>query len=200
MIPSQRPSTFRQDSNSTIDENPRRVLTWKKGVRISNETTRHIYYNGKEKPAKKGRDIQWYSRKEMAEIRFRVKKTLLKTKKNELTLQKMFVEPSSDGISQSLPEGVNDLLEFEDFLELRGLERWSGRHHSFLRSTKILECKSGVFLEQAAQFISGRPDPERLRKASEEASRLSRHFAELLGKLDAEYIRRQKEEIDADLR
>lgn len=176
----------------------------KKRVRIATSTTHYFTSSDDddndditdEQPAKKSKNVKWFSRKEIACMRFRVKESISKINLDPV-LQNVFVEPSA-GVGAKAPNMANDdsnnrgdnLLECKEFLEQRGLERWSGSHHSFLRTMKIFECRSEVLLEQSAQVLSGKPDPERLCTASQEASRASQRFAELLGDLDAKFIER----------
>jgi hypothetical protein len=97
---------------------------------------------------------------------------------------------------------IADLAENVDFVEQRGLERWSSSRHSILRSVKIVEVRTALFLEQASQLMSGRKDPDLLAKVTSEASKASQSLAQYLASADAivamqvreEYHREQEQE------
>jgi len=128
----------------------------------------------------------WLTRRELAYIRSRAKK-LSKSLNLNSVLQDVFTIESSDDEDTIHP--TKRLLSSTEFLEQRGLERWSSSHHSFLRSLKVIEVKSAVLLEQSTQVLSGRVDPDRLGFVSREASQASQRFAQVLGKVDAETAR-----------
>jgi hypothetical protein len=124
----------------------------------------------------------WLTPCELSYFRSNAKK-VSKSVNLDSVLQDIFDETSSEN---ELSVRTNKLLQNDDFLIQRGLERWSSTHHSFLRKVKVLEVKAAVFLEQATQVLSGRSDPETLSKVSVEASRASQSFAQFLAGVDAE--------------
>jgi hypothetical protein len=124
----------------------------------------------------------WLTSKELSYFRS-IAKSVSKSVNLEYVLQDVFDETSSEDESVLR---TNKLLQSDDFLIQRGLERWSCSHHAFLRKVKVLEVKAAVFLEQANQVLSGRSDPEMLSKVSVEASRASQRLAQVLAKVDAE--------------
>lgn len=77
------------------------------------------------------------------------------------------------------------LLENDDYSKQRGLERWTSSQHAFARSTKIIEVKTAVLLEQSSQMLSGRSDAERLAEVARIASEKSQRFAHVLALADA---------------
>ena len=79
---------------------------------------------------------------------------------------------------------ADHLAENDGYVAQRGLERWSSSQHALVRSVKVVEVKTAVFLEQTNQMLSGKRNPLRLAKVSEEASRSSRKFAEVLASAD----------------
>lgn len=124
----------------------------------------------------------WLSRRELSYFRSSAKE-LSKSVNLDFVLQDIFDESFTEA---DLCIRTNKLLQSDDFLVQRGLERWSSNHHSFIRNVKILQVKSVVFLEQATQVLSGRPDPERLSKVTVEASKSSQRFAQVLATVDEE--------------
>ena len=77
------------------------------------------------------------------------------------------------------------LLENDDYSKQRGLERWTSSQHAFARSTKIIEVKTAVLLEQSSQMLSGRTDADRLAEVARTASEKSQRFAHVLALADA---------------
>ena len=77
------------------------------------------------------------------------------------------------------------LLENDDYSKQRGLERWTSSQHAFARSTKIIEVKTAVLLEQSSQMLSGRSDADRLAEVARTASEKSQRFAHVLALADA---------------
>jgi hypothetical protein len=76
------------------------------------------------------------------------------------------------------------LIESNDYVMQRGLERWSSSHHAFLRSSKVVEHKTAVILEQSIQFLSGKTDANKLAQVAREASVQSQRFAQILALAD----------------
>eukprot|EP00525_Craspedostauros_australis_P010201 CAMPEP_0198124936 /NCGR_PEP_ID=MMETSP1442-20131203/41362_1 /TAXON_ID= /ORGANISM="Craspedostauros australis, Strain CCMP3328" /LENGTH=246 /DNA_ID=CAMNT_0043784447 /DNA_START=18 /DNA_END=758 /DNA_ORIENTATION=+ len=77
-----------------------------------------------------------------------------------------------------------------DYMDQRGLERWSSSLHALERSFKIVQVKSAVLLEQASQFLTGKRDAHKLAKVAQEASITSLRFAQVLAAGDAELAKR----------
>jgi hypothetical protein len=164
-------SSSREDSSPSMKEEFRLLGQYKSEDRLPTN-----------KPKSDHTINPWLTRKELAYFRSCAKK-LSKSVDLDPVLKEVFNENNSndDTVLQT-----NRLLKCTDFLEHRGLERWSGMHHSFLRSLKIVEVKSAVLLEQSTQILSGRSDPDKLSVVSREASQVSQRFAEVLARADAE--------------
>jgi len=95
---------------------------------------------------------------------------------------------------------VADLADNDDFVEQRGLEKWSSSRHSTLRSVKIVEVRTALFLEQASPMMSGRNDPDLIAKVTSDASRSSRSLAQYLASADAAVAMRVRQEYLQELR
>jgi hypothetical protein len=125
----------------------------------------------------------WLNREELCYIRSCARKLCRQKQLDDILQNVNFQAGSSD--SSEKCSYMADLADNDDFVEQRGLERWCSLQHSILRSVKIVEVRTAVFLEQASQMMSGRKDPDLIAKVTREASKSSRSLAQYMASADA---------------
>ena len=125
----------------------------------------------------------WLNRQELSYIRYCAKKLCRQQQLDDI-LQNVNLQATVSDSSKTFSY-MADLADNDDFVEQRGLERWSSSRHSILRSVKIVEVRTALFLEQARQLMSGRNDPDLIAKVTSEASKSSRSLAQYMASADA---------------
>mmetsp|Transcript_41962 Transcript_41962/g.64611 ORF Transcript_41962/g.64611 Transcript_41962/m.64611 type:complete len:249 (-) Transcript_41962:200-946(-) len=144
------------------------------------------------------RDLTWWRQEDFDETKASVKRMCRGLRRerrfsNSLTdayehACGTFAGSAPQEIAPAHLESLRNSPEFADLFDdhgPRGLERLSSRLHAIRRQRHLQEVKHAVFLEQARQNISNRPDADLLAMHAEYASRKSRAFARLLGRADA---------------
>jgi len=130
---------------------------------------------------------QWLSRQELDTFKKKAKRLCRSIDLGFSCLHKAYAitcEGDPEWTFRNNEKTVEELVRDADFSEQRGLERWSSSLHSTFRSSKIVEVRTAVFLEQSKQVLSTQHNPKKIAIASENASSSSLRFAQLLGSVD----------------
>jgi hypothetical protein len=134
-----------------------------------------------EKPQRK-RNRTWLTREELRYFRSCATKMSREAKLDNVLHQAYFDATKRDFETQQM--AAQALAENDVYVAQRGLERLSSSHHGLVRSVKIVEVRTAVFLEQTRQFLLGKKDPALLAMVSREASKSSQQFAQFLACAD----------------
>jgi hypothetical protein len=124
----------------------------------------------------------WLSRRDLAYFRSCAKKMCMSINLDNALYQ---AYDDREETAEADLEKTLALLSNDDYDKQRGLERWSSREHAFFRSTKIIEVKTAVILEQSMQMLKGESDADRLAMIAQAASLTSQRFAQVLALTDA---------------
>ena len=147
---------------------------------IVGETQQPVEENN-DKPKRK-RSRTWLTREELRYFRSCATKMSREAKLDNVLHQAYFDATRRDLETQEA--AAQALAENDDYVAQRGLERLSSSHHGLVRSVKIVEVRTAVFLEQTRQFLMGKRDPALLAKVSQQASKSSQQFARFLACAD----------------
>ena len=131
---------------------------------------------------KRKRNRTWLTREELRYFRSCATKMSREVKVDNVLHQAYFDATRRDLEAQQM--AAQALAENDEYVAQRGLERLSSSHHGLVRSGKIVEVRTAVFLEQTRQFLMGKKDPLLLAKVSKEASKSSQQFAQFLACAD----------------
>lgn len=134
----------------------------------------------------------WLTREELGYFRNCAKK-LCRSQRLDGLLRDVYLRSCTTEPVTELPN-VDSLAGNDAYVAQRGLERWSCSHHALIRSVKIVEVKTAVFLEQTSQFLAGKRNPATLAKVSRDASESSQQFARYLATVDAAIAKQVRDE------
>lgn len=143
----------------------------------------NLFVNIEEGKATRKTNRTWLTRQELKYFRSCATK-LCRAQRLDDLLQHAYYEATT---MEYDAKGItaNALAKNDSYVAQRGLERLSSTHHALVRSVKIVEVRTAVFLEQTSQFLTGRRNPSLLAKVSQEASKSSQQFAQFLASADA---------------
>ncbi len=179
--------------NKVLDRRPTEFERPRKRVRINyGEPVIHRYEipgetnqpaDNEEQRTTRKTNRTWLTRQELKYFRSCAAKLCRQQRLDDVLQQAYFEATRMDVAPQS--RAANILAENDVYVAQRGLERLSSSHHALVRSVKIVEVRTAVFLEQTSQFLTGKRNPSSLAKVSQDASESSQQFAQFLAVADA---------------
>lgn len=116
----------------------------------------------------------WYSRDELANIRNDAKIAVLKTTAAH-EISNLYHDTTSSG-------GIVS----QEFMGLRGLERWTSKKHYQTRQVQSKSLRSELWIEQSTQRYLTGSNPERLAAISRNHSATAKLWARRLAQIDAQ--------------
>lgn len=138
----------------------------------------------------------WLNRRELSFFRSCARKLCREQNLDDI-LHRLFIQADSNSSTHDCSV-VCDLATDHNFVAQRGLEKWSSPRYSTVRSCKVIQVRTAVFLEQARQCRSGKRNPELLARITLEASRPSQSLAHHLASIDAMVAMDVRNEFQAE--